>query len=112
MVFITDGKSNDPNLEICNEIRCLHRQVGIDTYAIGINSGAGFSPSYNRTELDCITNNSDLISAFEFESFVAFERAIESIVERLTSSLLSGHLESCARLDTSISPTGAVPFGK
>ena len=32
VVFITDGKSNDPNLEICTEVKCLHSLLGIDTY--------------------------------------------------------------------------------
>ena len=109
VVFITDGKSNDPSLEICEEIRCLHNRLGVDTYAIGINRGQGFVPSYNRTELDCITNYSDLTSAFEFESFTAFERAIENIFQRLLNAA-SESFESCARLDSSISPTGAVPF--
>ena len=111
VVFITDGKSNDPNLQICDEIRCLHRRLGVDTYAIGINSGSGFTPSYNRAELDCITNYGDLTSAFEFESFTAFETAIENITQRLLNALPNSP-ESCARLDGSISSTGSVPFRK
>lgn len=107
VVFITDGKSNDPKLEICDEIRCLHGHLGIDTYAIGINSGSGYEPSYNRAELDCITNFGDLTSAFEFESFTAFEEAIENIVLRLLTALPTSP-ESCARLNGDISPTGAV----
>ena len=109
VVFITDGKSNDPSLEICTEVKCLHSRLGIDTYAIGINSGSGFTPTYNKAELDCITNYGDLTSAFEFESFDAFEKAIENITNRLFAALPNSP-ESCARLDASISSTGAVPF--
>jgi hypothetical protein len=108
VVFITDGKSNDPRLEICDEVRCLHRRYGVDTYAIGINSGAGYIPSYNRTELDCITNYSDLTSVFEYDSFTAFETSLQDIVDRLITALPNSP-ESCARLDSSISPTGVVP---
>jgi uncharacterized protein with von Willebrand factor type A (vWA) domain len=35
VVFITDGKSNDPNLDVCQEVRCLHNRYGVNTYAIG-----------------------------------------------------------------------------
>ena len=110
VVFITDGKSNDPTLKICEEVECLHSRLGIDTYAIGINSGAG-AKTFNRAELDCITNFSDLTSVFEFESFEDFENAIIDIFDRLLIALPDSP-ESCARLDNTISPTGAPPFGK
>lgn len=109
VVFITDGKSNDPKLEICDEIRCLHRRFGVNTYAIGINSGAGFTPSYNRTELECISNFSDLTSVFEFDSFESFEASLIDIFDRLLAALPQDP-ESCARRDSSISPSGAPPF--
>ena len=109
VVFITDGKSNDPTLEICDEIYCLHSRYGVNTYAIGINSGAGYTPSYNRTELDCISNFSDLTSAFEFENFESFEASIENIIDRL-ANVLPESPESCLKRDSSISPTGVPPF--
>lgn len=112
VVFITDGKSNDRNLEICEEVKCLHSRLGIDTYAIGINSGEGFKPTYNKDELDCIANFSDLTSVFEFESFDAFEAAIHNIINRLVIDHLPTDPESCARLNGDISPTGIPPFGK
>ena len=109
VVFITDGKSNDPKLEICDEICCLHSRFGVNTYAIGINSGAGFTPSYNRTELECISNFSDLTSVFEFDSFESFEASIANIVDRLLDALPQDPA-SCVRRDSSISPTGAPPI--
>ena len=109
VVFITDGKSNDPTLEICDEIYCLHSRYGVNTYAIGINSGAGYTPSYNRTELDCINNFSDLTSAFEFESFESFEASIENIIDRL-ANVLPESPESYLKHDSSISPTSVPPF--
>ena len=107
VVFITDGKSNDRTLEICDEIRCLHSRLGIDTYAIGINTGSPGAPTYNRTELDCITNYGDLTSAFEFDSLAEFETAIRNLIIRL-AQVLPGSRDSCARVTGNISPTGSV----
>ena len=86
VVFITDGKSKDRNLDICDEIHCLHSRLGVDTYAIGINSGSGSTPSYSLDELDCITNYGDLTSPFEFKSFDDFESAIQSVSQKLIQS--------------------------
>jgi uncharacterized protein with von Willebrand factor type A (vWA) domain len=103
VVFITDGHSNDPAFKICDEIECLHSRLGVDTYAIGIKN-------YDKEELDCITDYSDLKSAFEFESFAEFEMSLKNIVNRLAAALPDS-IESCARLNTSIATTGSVPFG-
>lgn len=84
VVFITDGKSNDPNLEICEEIKCLHRQFGINTHAIGINSGPGFTHSYNLDELNCISSSSNFMNTFEFESFNSFGTTIEDVARYLS----------------------------
>ena len=56
VVFITDGKRNDPSLDVCKEVRCLHTatascQLGVNVHAIGINSGSGFQPT-NIQELE------------------------------------------------------------
>ena len=78
VVFVTDGKSNDPNLEICSELHCLHRRHGLNTYAIGIGN-------VNQVELDCITNyNLGYNSLFNFASFSAFVNAIEDVKTTLT----------------------------
>ena len=109
VVFITDGKSNDPTLDVCQEVRCLHNRYGVNTYAIGINSGNGFQPTYNQAELDCIDHYSDAISAFNYESFSDFEDSITSITRRLINALPNSS-ESCYARDGSLSPTGAPPF--
>ena len=33
VVFITDSQSNDPNRDVCNDIRCLHNRFGVNTFA-------------------------------------------------------------------------------
>ena len=52
VVFLTDGKSNDPSSEVCAEVQCLHDHsiFNINTYAIGI------TDDVNLSELECITN--------------------------------------------------------
>lgn len=78
IVFITDGKSNDPRLEICEEVRCLHRR-GLNTFAMGIGN-------YNLDELQCIAQASNEFSTFQFESFDEFERALKDVVDLLIVS--------------------------
>ena len=114
IVFITDGKSNDRSLEVCEEVKCLHDRVGINTYAIGINSGSGIQPSYDVDELECIDDYSDAISAFQFTNFSDFEDSITNIVTRLTqtTNLLKTNYPiatSCYQRDGSLSPTGIPP---
>ena len=103
VVYITDGKSNDQTYRVCDEVRCLHRHSGINTYAIGING-------FNQRELDCISHSSNIMSGFQFNSFTDFEQSIQSIISRLANSTLSGNHYSCLQRDRNISPTGAVPY--
>ena len=103
VVYITDGRSNDPTYRVCDEVRCLHRHSGINTYAIGINR-------FNQRELDCISHSSNIMSAFQFNSFTDFDKSIRKIVARLHNSLLSGNHYSCLQRDRNISPTGSVPY--
>ena len=102
VVFITDGQSNDPNLEVCEEIKCLHNQVGISTYAVGI---GGYDPN----ELECIAHNTDEFGMFEFETFQDFKDSIDEVVELLAVDAISGNMYSCTNRDRSYSPTGS-PF--
>ncbi len=102
VVYITDGRSNDNQYRICNEIQCLHRHSGINTYAIGINN-------YNQAELDCISDSSNSASAFQYESFDEFEESIEKVIDRLVGSILNGNQYSCLQRNNNISPTGSVP---
>ena len=78
VVFITDGKSNDPRLEVCDEVSCLHEQHpnGVHTHSIGIGNA-------NQAELDCIEHASNTSSAFNFNSFEEFVGAIREIINRM-----------------------------
>ena len=77
VVFITDGHSNDPSLDICTEVQCLHNRFGVNTYAIGITN------SINEAELDCITNNSiqpGKFHLFNFDTFDEFNEVLDEII--------------------------------
>ena len=79
VVFITDGYSNDPQLQICDEVRCLHNKYGVNTYAIGIKN-------FNKAERSCISDNSDILSAFAYKDFDDFRDSIIKIIDRLLKS--------------------------
>ena len=81
VVYITDGKSNDPTLKVCDEVRCLHSRYGVNTYAIGIGNGV------DQAELDCITNFSNSASIFSFMSFSDFETKLGELEQRLINDL-------------------------
>ena len=79
VVVITDGYSNDPNLEICEEVKCLHRQhaSGVHTHSIGIGS-------VNPDELECIEHATSISSAFRFDSFTEFlNSGIQGVIDSL-----------------------------
>lgn len=46
IIMITDGRSNDPFLQICEEVKCLH-QRGMNTYVIA-------TGDHNNDEIECI----------------------------------------------------------
>ena len=76
VVFLTDGKSNDPSREICSDIRCLHNRFGVNTYAIGIDNA-------HLPELLCITDDDIDVGSlhlFNFHSFDDFEEAFHDVV--------------------------------
>ena len=78
VIFITDGRSNDRSLEVCNEVACLHNRYGINTYAVGIGN-------YDQSELKCISDQSDMFNQFEYVNFEDFQRSIDEIVSRVIS---------------------------
>lgn len=80
VVFITDGRSNDPKRKVCTEIECLHER-GINTFAIGI------TDYVNQDELECIAENAldpNEVHLFNFDSFEDFEAILYDIVNILT----------------------------
>ena len=75
VIFITDGRSNDPSLEICDEVKCIHdhmQYTTINTHSIGIANA-------DQAELKCIEKTDGVNSAFEYDSFDDFVQAIEDI---------------------------------
>ena len=76
VVYITDGRSNDPTREICDEVECLHNRFGVNTYAMGIGR-------YDRNELRCISSASTTSNIFSFETFDEFVNAMNRVVQRL-----------------------------
>ena len=77
VIFITDGASNDPSLEICDEVKCLHDHLlKLNTYSLGI--GSYNNPIYEN-ELKCIQNSDNDMSMFWFESFDEFSEAVEDL---------------------------------
>ena len=106
VVYITDGKSNDRKHKVCKEVECLHQRYGINTYAIGINSHPLYSSSVNQEELDCISDSSNILSAFQYNSFEDFEEAIANIIIRVIGVSLSENSYACVRRDETIDPSG------
>ena len=86
VIFITDGESNDRNLEVCEEVKCLHSKTGVSTFALGIKG-------YDKDEIKCITKASDDSSLFEYETFKEFKESIEEIV-----ALISNGTETCGTI--------------
>ena len=83
VIYITDGQSNDPNLDICRTVECLHDQSNADVkvYAFGIGN------DINRDELECITRSQNYNSwgnrIFRVPTIQSFSEVLES-----TSQLL------------------------
>lgn len=81
VVYITDGRSNDPTRKVCEEVKCLHNRAGVETFAIGIDD------DIDQDELNCIGEFSNIKSVFNFGSFAEFESAVTGIEERFIPSL-------------------------
>ena len=83
VVYITDGRSNDPNRDVCKVVKCLHNRRGVNTYAIGI--GRAYQP-----ELECIIDddiNQGAFHLFNFDSFTEFEEILYQIIYILTQGV-------------------------
>ena len=83
VVYITDGHSNDPNREVCQEINCLRNRFGVRTFAFGIDD-------YDEDELSCIAQSSDPTSIFRFEDFDDFEASLQGAADKLIKDRLQG----------------------
>ena len=80
VVYITDGRSNDPVREVCKEVQCLHNRVGVETFAIGTGNRV------SQSELECIARFSNTTSIFHFRDFKDFAGAIIQAEKRLLAS--------------------------
>ena len=82
VIFITDGHSNDPSLEICDEVKCIHdhtEYITINTHSIGIASA-------NPAELECIEKTDGVNSAFEYDNFDDFKQSIDDIINKIQTN--------------------------
>ena len=98
VIFVTDGRANDPTLNVCTEIDCLHNRRGVDTFAIGIGNR-------NELKLECMRENDlrlDEYHLFNFETFDELEEQFQLIIRRLRSPTNTDYL--CA--DTATNPAG------
>ena len=110
VVYITDGKSNDPHHDVCETVQCIHNQpnadVNVYAFAIGDNT--------NETELNCIAGsnhqgndncnhqgydnrNHHGNAIFRVPDFQSFSEAIHRLPSTLTSpayqEILSGQFD-------------------
>ena len=83
VVYITDGRSNDPNRDVCQDIQCLHSRFGVTTYAIGIGN-------ISTPELECISDaDPGEYHLFNFDTFDEFFTTFEELVDILLSGDVS-----------------------
>ena len=96
VIYITDGHSNDPDLEVCDVVDCLYNKTNTDVtvYAFGIGD------TVNETELNCITRSQSYRNViFKVPDFQSFSAAVD-LLEGLFSDpknlpVLSQHGSSC-----------------
>ncbi|CAI8058608.1 hypothetical protein GBAR_LOCUS31875 [Geodia barretti] len=96
VIFVTDGRANDPNLDVCTEIRCLHRRRGVNTFAIGIGNR-------DDLQLECMREDDlelDEYHLFNFETFAELEEQFNEITRRFLAN--DGYV--CA--DVATNPVG------
>ena len=95
VIFFTDGWSNDPRYNICQEVGCLHRRRGVDTFAIGVGN-------YNTLRMDCYAENDlalDEYHLFNFTTFTALEDQFELVIQKLFNPVTAANY-SCANTTT------------
>ena len=81
VVYITDGRSNDPHLDVCSTVDCLHQTPNTDlnVFVIGIGN------DIDENELSCIARNRNrnyrANAIFRVDDFQYFSRAIDKLDE-------------------------------
>jgi hypothetical protein len=92
IVFITDGQANDPTLDVCTEINCLHNHMDINLFVIGIGIR-------NEMKLECMRDNNlgrKEYRIFQFENFVHFYKEFMGVIQDLS---VPGTEYVCANYD-------------
>ena len=93
VIFITDGHSNDPYLDICQTVKCLHNHsIDMNVYSLGINN-------YDEDELKCIQESTNDLSVFRYSSFDDFYASVQKIDSQLLD-INTNH--TCAYADESL----------
>ena len=77
LIVVTDGRSNDPTRDVCQEVTALQWRFGerLTTHAIGIGRNVRLD------ELRCIRQTAS--SAYEYDNFRTFFDTIDRLVDRL-----------------------------
>ena len=91
VIFLTDGRANDPSLDICTEIQCLHNRIDVDTFAIGVGN-------YDTLRLGCYGENDlDLgeYHIFDFANFTQLEQELLIVKQKLLDTALFGGEYNC-----------------
>ena len=74
VIYITDGRSNDPLLQVCDAVECLYNKPDTDltVYAFAIGD------TVDETELNCITRSQSHGNAlFKVPDFQSFSDAVD-----------------------------------
>ena len=101
VIFFTDGRANDPALDICEEIRCLHRRTGVDTFALGVGS-------YDLLKMECYAENDlplDNYHLFNFETFDELYEQFQLVLERLQQPFAADSSSPYICADINTDPT-------
>ena len=101
VIFFTDGRANDPTLDICEEIHCLHRRTGVDTFALGVGS-------YDLLKMECYAENDqplDNYHLFNFETFNELYKQFQIVLERLQQPFAEDSHSPYLCADTHTDPT-------
>ena len=95
VVFLTDGHANDPAKNVCTEIRCLHNQTGVETFAIGIGNS-------EVLKLKCMLSN-PMLNEYRLFNFPTFEQFNAHFTKLIIKLVDPQSVYECA--DTSTDPT-------
>ena len=90
VIFFTDGRANDPHLDICNEISCLHNRRGVYTFAMGVGN-------HDEIRTECYAEDYTDIGyhVFNFTNITMLEEQFNLVIKRLLTGGFN-NLYSCS----------------